>query len=54
MGTLLNEPMDRDLSVPAEGNAMLTPQETEIDAKREACYLMKTETGSSLNMNRIH
>ena len=27
---------------------MLPPQDTEIDMKREACYLVKIETGSSL------
>lgn len=27
---------------------MLPPQDTEIDTDRKACYLVKTETGSSL------
>jgi len=36
------------LTAPAERNAMLPLQDTEIDTKRAACYLMKVETGSSL------
>ena len=37
------------LTVPAVENARLTPpQYTEIDTKREACYLMTIETECSL------